>query len=98
MKRKYTYYAADGRELTYGGSMSPASYFEEQTGLTAGRFIKGSGYVWGFDSECQRFAVHREVGFKVNNPSLHKCGPRCRSAKGPNCECSCKGEFHGVDS
>lgn len=33
-----------------------------------------------------------------HNPagSLHKCGSRCRSAKGSDCECSCRGEFHGA--
>lgn len=29
--------------------------------------------------------------------SQHKCGARCRSAKGGACECSCKGMYHGVD-
>jgi hypothetical protein len=26
----------------------------------------------------------------------HKCGARCRSAKGGACECSCKGLNHGI--
>lgn len=26
-----------------------------------------------------------------------KCGPKCRSAKGPDCECSCGGQNHGED-
>jgi hypothetical protein len=29
--------------------------------------------------------------------SKHECGPRCRSAKGGDCECACGGQFHGVD-
>jgi len=77
--------------------MSPATYFEEVTGLKAGRFIKGSGYIYGIASDGTEHAVHRVVGFKTLNPSLHKCGSKCRSAKGHSCECSCKGEFHGVD-
>lgn len=28
--------------------------------------------------------------------SQHECGAKCRSAKGGQCECSCKGMFHGV--
>ena len=96
--RTYTYYDADNNELTYGGAMAPARYFEESTGLAAGRFIKGSGYVYGFLRDGTKAAVARVVGFKNHNPSLHKCGAKCRNARGPGCECSCKGEFHGVDS
>jgi len=95
--RTYTYYDAGGEELHYGGAMAPASYFERSTGLKAGRFIKGSGYVYGFRPDGTRAAVHRVVAFKNQNPSLHKCGAKCRNAKGHNCECSCKGEFHGID-
>lgn len=40
--------------------------------------------------------VTRIILFK-KNPSLHECGPRCRSAKGPSCECSCGGQFHGAN-
>ena len=36
-----------------------------------------------------RIIRHNEHG------TLHKCGSKCRSAKGGNCECSCGGEFHG---
>ncbi len=98
MKRQTTYYADDGERLTYGGAMSPATYYESSTGLTAGRFIKGSGYIYGFAKDGSRRSVHRIVAFKTQNPSLHKCGAKCRNAKGHNCECSCKGEFHGIDS
>lgn len=31
-----------------------------------------------------------------DKPSLHKCGGKCRSAKGHDCECSCGGQFHGA--
>jgi hypothetical protein len=31
------------------------------------------------------------------NGSGHKCDSRCRCAKGGDCECSCGGEFHGID-
>lgn len=95
--RTFTMYDASNNELSYGGAMSPASYFESFTGLKAGRFIKGSGYMWGYRSDGTRAPVARVVAFKNHNPSLHKCGPKCRNAKGPNCECSCKGEFHGID-
>ena len=32
------------------------------------------------------------------NGSKHICSSKCRCAKGGNCECSCGGEFHGVDA
>jgi len=28
----------------------------------------------------------------------HECGAGCRRAKGCSCDCSCGGEFHGVDA
>jgi len=27
----------------------------------------------------------------------HACGAKCRGAKGPNCECQCGGENHGMN-
>ena len=95
--RTHTLYDANNNKLTYGGAMSPASYFEESTGMKAARFIKGSGYMWGYRSDGTKTPVSRAVAFKNHNPSLHKCGAKCRNAQGPNCECSCGGEFHGVD-
>jgi len=32
--------------------------------------------------------------FKTSKP--HKCGARCRQAKGGDCECECGGKFHGA--
>lgn len=32
--------------------------------------------------------------FRTSAP--HKCGPRCRQAKGGDCECQCGGKFHGA--
>ena len=34
--------------------------------------------------------------YRKANPSNHKCGARCRSATGPNCECACGGRDHGT--
>lgn len=39
-------------------------------------------------------AVERTINRK-DNPSNHKCGDKCRNAKGFSCECSCGGKFHG---
>ena len=95
--RTHTLYDADNNPLSYGGAMTPASYFEASTGLAAGKFVKGSGYLYGYRNDGTKASVARVVAFKNHNPSLHKCGARCRNATGPNCECSCKGEFHGVN-
>ena len=34
---------------------------------------------------------------RPSNASNHKCGGKCRSARGPNCECSCGGVNHGAN-
>jgi len=46
----------------------------------------------------------KKIAFLVSEPMKHtkkavptKCGARCRNAKGPSCDCTCGGEFHGVD-
>jgi hypothetical protein len=39
--------------------------------------------------------VTRVIEFKAN-PSLHKCGTKCRHAKGGTCECECGGKYHGA--
>ena len=96
--RTYTYYDKDNNEVRYGGCMSPGSYFEESTGLKPGKFIKGSGFVYGIRDDGSKVAVHRVIGFKAQNPSLHKCDARCENATGGNCECSCRGKNHGINS
>lgn len=48
--------------------------------------------------DTQNFVpVTRRICYKTNG-TKHECGPRCRGAKGHNCECSCGGQFHGVDA
>ena len=39
--------------------------------------------------------VTRMVCYKENG-SKHKCGARCQSAKGHDCECECGGRMHGI--
>ena len=48
------------------------------------------------DGPAAWLPVTRTIFFK-RNPSLHKCDARCRNAKGHDCECSCRGEFHGAE-
>lgn len=40
--------------------------------------------------------VTRIICFNPNG-TAHKCGAHCRCAKGGDCECSCGGQFHGID-
>ena len=55
----------------------------------------GYSVLVGADELGDLYPVTRIIYFK-KNPSLHKCDGRCRSAKGPNCECSCRGVYHGA--
>ena len=55
------------------------------------------GTVSGKWDETNFLPVTRIV-YHDENGSGHKCDSRCRCAKGRDCECSCGGEFHGVDS
>jgi hypothetical protein len=68
--------------------------FPEYQGLT---YKRDKGYRWvGTDGQGIRQPVERLIYFKTDRPSLHKCDGRCRSAKGPNCECFCRGQYHGA--
>ena len=40
--------------------------------------------------------VTRRICYKVNG-TKHKCGGKCRTAKGGDCECECGGRFHGIE-
>ena len=97
--RTFTYYDADGNELSGPIlDMQAWEWKKKMPEFDLPRRIKGTlGYVRGYLNGVAT-PVHRVVAFKNHNPSLHKCGARCRNAKGPNCECSCGGEFHGADS
>ena len=44
----------------------------------------------------QTHFVERRID-RPSNPSNHKCGGKCRSARGASCECSCKGANHGAN-
>lgn len=41
------------------------------------------------------YAADRLI-FRKAAPSNHKCGAKCRSAKGSQCECECGGKYHGA--
>jgi hypothetical protein len=50
------------------------------------------------DNRCPKCKVNDSVSWNAvagtYNPK-EKCGAKCHNAKGPNCDCSCKGENHG---
>ncbi len=54
------------------------------------------GTVDGRYSHESYLPVTRLICYKVNG-TKHKCGGRCRQAKGGDCECECGGRFHGID-
>lgn len=41
------------------------------------------------------YAADRLI-FRKSSPSNHKCGAKCRHAKGGQCECECGGKYHGA--
>jgi hypothetical protein len=49
----------------------------------------------GRAADGKLYAADRLI-FRKTNPSNHKCGARCRHAKGGNCECACGGKYHGA--
>lgn len=46
----------------------------------------------------KRLALALKIKQIMHNPqgSLHRCSDKCRGARGPDCECSCGGMFHGA--
>ena len=59
------------------------------------------GTAWDFVSNCKIACACGVVaivrGMNVTIKPDHNCGARCTSATGPNCECSCAGQRHGLD-
>lgn len=50
---------------------------------------------WNRSAFVDAMPVTRVI-FRKANPSNHKCGARCRHAKGGQCECECGGKYHGA--
>lgn len=71
------------RFLAIGGEKSKANYYDSFARLV------------GISPDRAWLPVTRKITFK-NNPSLHKCGSKCRHAKGGVCECECGGKYHGI--
>lgn len=92
----FRYFAADGRELTAVRGVRN-DQFEEMGGVRS----KHNAYdsyqrLAGKDESGALVPVARRAEFKGRGAKLHKCDGRCRSAKGFQCECECRGQYHGV--
>lgn len=81
-KREMRYYIGDVRVTDV--------YFE--------RNVKAMGRVHNEDGSKGPYVAVRMVDYKTVSPSLHKCGTKCMSAKGPSCECQCNGANHGINN
>ena len=51
----------------------------------------------GYGPNGEYLPVTRVIFYKVNGRN-HVCSSICRNARHGNCECSCKGVFHGADA
>lgn len=91
----------------YSGDVELANVWPERNKLVRERFPKMKivrcdsfydyvGVPNGQKDRSNFMPVTRRV-FWNQQGKQHKCGPRCRSAKGHDCECECGGKNHGVD-
>jgi len=77
-----------------------------------GEFRRGLYFDLGEFHHCEKFDAARPIvgSYQLGSIHLrvepithdlagsqHKCGPKCRSARGPACECSCGGKNHGAN-
>jgi hypothetical protein len=60
-----------------------------------GAVSAAASHFTGMTADGVTLQCARKIDYK-KNPSLHKCGDKCRNAKGPNCECACGGHNHGA--
>jgi hypothetical protein len=54
-------------------------------------------YAVGLCPTCNVYHFAERLIFRPSHASNHACNGKCRAAKGPNCECSCKGANHGAN-
>jgi len=58
-------------------------------------YYKDDQSQWIETCSCGFVMQYKEI--KGFHSDKHKCGARCLNAIGPNCECSCSGENHGLN-
>lgn len=89
---KYFYGSQEVQSTQYMRNSTFSACFPDVRGVKVDGYSKLVSIVNG-----EIVPVTRTIFFK-SNPSLHKCDGRCLHAKGRNCECSCGGANHGLNS
>ncbi len=93
-----------GTEEVFDPTSMPNAVFKQSFGDVKGKRDDSFSMRVGFphnthSSQRVRFEgakpITRVVAYSLN-PSRHKCGARCRHAKGNSCECECGGKNHGA--
>jgi hypothetical protein len=69
----------------------------EREVIVGDKTVRGDSYSFavGQGPDGKLYAADRLI-FRKAAPSNHKCGAKCRHAKGGQCECECGGKFHGA--
>ena len=83
------------KNLFYMGNRDFHDKFPGVVGVRVDGFSKFVGHP---ESGPDKALPVTRVIFYSTQPSKHKCDARCQGARGRNCECSCGGAFHGVNS
>ena len=72
------------------------SVFKEIGGIPSKHnYVDGYDRLIGKAADGRTLPVTRKIYFRAN-PSLHKCNAKCRGATGHDCQCECRGKFHGA--
>ena len=61
--------------------------------MPSGKVERGESHRFGALCLCGRGVLFLRV---IGRKSDQACGAKCRSAKGPQCECACAGKNHGA--
>lgn len=113
MKRENKFFSTCNGEtvqLTHVGYVTEKDFpycarLNEPLRMEVAKYVLASGggkptiYAYAIGS-CSCGQVHFAER-RIERPahaSNHECNGKCKAAKGPNCECSCKGANHGVNS
>lgn len=99
---KFKYFSGD--EEVFDPTDMPNNLFRDRFGETPAKSSDGFSKRVGFARDTHSSLrmkyegarpITRAIAYSLN-PSKHKCGARCRHAKGSSCECECGGKNHGA--
>lgn len=84
----------------YYTARDPAKRAAYEAGIgksESGRVVRHDSFslAVGTAPDGRKFEADRLI-FRKAAPSNHKCGAKCRHAKGGQCECECGGKYHGA--